>query len=206
VVIQPATRRGTWLRPIRVILAVLIVLNIAWLPLLLLSGYDTGPIAWVMPFGELLQSDEAVRIRYPDLAVRHVLVYGGTEHPPTSLRLLMVSRDYLALALVIIPILVYARHVTYHVLYDDEPFSTATVKRLRRLGFMVLGGGVLVEIARYVAARLVVEIALPAALKPYAEPVYELQTWWVLLGLVILAVSALIKHGVALRHEVDGVV
>jgi hypothetical protein len=69
-----------------------------------------------------------------------------------------------------------------------------------------LASGLLVEIARYVAARAVIEIALPAELESYADPVYEMQTWWLLLGLVILAVSALIKHGVALRHEVDGVV
>jgi hypothetical protein len=77
---------------------------------------------------------------------------------------------------------------------------------LRPIGFMVLGGGLLVEIARYVAGACRVGDRRSGRAQAVHRAGLRTADLVVVARLVILAVSALIKHGVALRHEVDGIV
>ena len=89
-----------------------------------------------------------------------------------------------------------------------DPFTPAMVRRLRTLGLLVLAGGALSEAVAYAAGVLLIHVSLPddRLLRFTAEPLYGPDLWWVLPGLILLAFSVIVRRGVDLRTELDGVI
>jgi len=195
--VEPSSRerrRGTWLRPIQIVLLLLLIGAILAIPLLLLphGALRIGQVMVGDMFtAEMITQDVTLLVRRTSYG--QYLLY-STGHG-------------LAAVAAAIPILVYARRLTEAAMTGD-PFTLAMVRRLRILGAMVLVGGLLSEAVEYVANVALLNISLPddAQLRFGAEPDQYLTFWWLLPGLILLAVSEIVKRGCDLRAELDGVI
>jgi hypothetical protein len=110
----------------------------------------------------------------------------------------------LAVWLVTIPMLLYARRLVRRVL-ATHAFTAETVNGLRRLGYLVLIGGVVAELVRSVALMVLRDTALRTGFDSWFLE-WRIDFWWLLLGLVILAFAQVVEHGRALRAELDEVI
>jgi hypothetical protein len=143
--------------------------------------------------------------RFPTLSLDWVSV--SAARPSAAQNLLYSLGNGLAVLLVLIPLLVSAIRLVENARRND-PFTPQMVRRLRRLGLWVLGLGLLSSIVEYVAQTVLLDISLPhdetlrlgATISHYPTP------WWLLPGLVTLAFSEIVRHGCALRAELDGVI
>ncbi|OLB76003.1 MAG: hypothetical protein AUI14_19805 [Actinobacteria bacterium 13_2_20CM_2_71_6] len=196
-------RRGTWLRPIQIVLLLLLIGDILAIPLLLLP-HGALRIGQVM-VGDMFTAEAFTHRKYPEMITQDVtLLVRRTSY---GQYLLYSTGHGLAAVAAAIPILVYARRLTEAAMTGD-PFTLAMVRRLRILGAMVLVGGLLSEAVENVANVALLNISLPddAQLRFGAEPDQYLTFWWLLPGLILLAVSEIVKRGCDLRAELDGVI
>ena len=88
---------------------------------------------------------------------------------------------------------------------DSDPFTVEMADRLRRLAVVVLIGGGAAE-----AATVAAGMALYHSADPHGSAL-DAQTWplglsWLPLGFALLAFSAVVRHGCALRAELDQVI
>jgi len=207
---QPTPRRRrSWLGAIRVVLLVVLVLDFISLPLILL------PIQGEIRLGTVslidLWSNKPVLppSTHPELSAQDVTILLGVRPGLLQYILYKVGHGFVDLA-VTIPILIYARRIANTARLED-PFTLVLVKRLRRLGFLILGGGAFAELTNYVTSKLVLDIYLN---EYHAEPLmrfdalpdYTPSLWWVLPGLILLGVSEIVRRGVDLRAELDTVI
>jgi hypothetical protein len=83
-----------------------------------------------------------------------------------------------------------------------DPFTLATVRRLRVLAWVTLAGGYLAFIVEIIAAMHLSSTVLVDAVAGSAEvPLH-----WFLIGFGMLAVAEVVKRGVAMRAELETVV
>jgi hypothetical protein len=198
--------RNGWLRAIRVLLVLALVGDLLALPLLLLPGGDV-PFARV-GIGALIDPQAPpFHIRFPQLSIGETVVSYGAQRPSYLQHLLYSLEQSLAYILATIPMLFYAIRTVEDALRGD-PFTPAMVRRLRNLGLMVLVGGLLSEVVGYLAGTMLIRISLPDdhLLRFDAQPLWQLDLWWVLPAFTLLAVSAVVKRGVDLRAELDGLI
>jgi Protein of unknown function (DUF2975) len=143
--------------------------------------------------------------RFPTLITQDVTLLVG-RHSYGQYLLYSIGHGLAAVA-VAIPILGYAHALTTKALTGD-PFTPGMVRRLRTLGAMVLIGGLLTDVVTYIANTVLLNISLPndELLRFSASADHDSTGWWVLPGLILLAVSALVQRGCDLRAELDGVI
>jgi Protein of unknown function (DUF2975) len=149
-------------------------------------------------------SPEAHR-RYPELMAGTLELY--VPRHSYGQYLLSVTGHGLAFVVVTIPMLVHARRLTSLALAGD-PFTPAMVRGLRRLGFLVLVGGLLAEAVEYGASKILLSISLPndEYRRFSSSPDYELSLSWLLPSFILLAVSEVVRRGCDLRAELDTVI
>jgi hypothetical protein len=196
-------RKGTWLQPIRVIIWILFALNVFSLPILL---HQQGPVTVATTW--LFEWPDPIRAQYPDLAVGDITIKRAGFEIPYGQFLLYRLAHGLAWVLAAIPILIVAERLAKRALYED-PFTKPVLRLLRRLSVLVLVAGVLAEVVEYAAARTLYEWVMPAnfgrsVFSP--RPDYQFDLWWLVLGLILLAVSAMVQRGVDIRQELDSVI
>ena len=124
------------------------------------------------------------------------------DHPTLTQTILGLFAHQLTIALATIPMLVYARRLVDRAI-RNHPFTPEMARGLRRLGLLVLAGGLAAEFVRGAAMFALTHSATSGT---YIRSEWTIDFWWLLLGLVILAFAQVVEHGCALRAELDEVI
>ena len=204
-------RDGTsWLRVIRDVLGLLLLSDIAYLLLVAVNHNTRWPVGSVM-VGDLWQGDAYVHRMHPELDPQRIVV--GLNLVKDNHRIsyssaqtiLSLISHRLLFALVTIPMLILAQRAIKAAI-EHDPFTRQMVRRLRVLGWVVLVGGGLSELAEYVCARILLNITLPKDTLDFAQPDVDITLWWLFPALIVLAFAEIVRRGVAMRDELDTVV
>jgi hypothetical protein len=165
-----------------------------------------APKVGTVSVSEIFGGQPYANRRFPTLDLSDVSVVDGTPSRAQDLLYLLGSGG-LTYMLIAIPITIYALRLIEHARRND-PFTPAVVRRLRTLGLMVLMLGLLSEVVEYAAQTVLLDISLPddASLRFGAMIHDNPSVWWLLPGLVLLAISAMVRRGCDLRAELDGVI
>lgn len=190
-----------WLRFIRVVLGVMLVLDVVAVLIPILNTVQT---VGTVPSGDIFAGDPYLHRMHQELTVTDVFVV-PTAHPTTVQRTLFAVSHGVAFCLAVIPMLILARRLIAGVLTAD-PFTRPTVRRLRVLGAVVLAGGAVSELTGYLAALALLDTAVPAHMRTWARPDFHPTFWWLVPGLILLAFAEVVRHGRALRDELDTVI
>ena len=110
----------------------------------------------------------------------------------------------LATWIVTIPMIIYARRLVDRAV-ATQPFTTEMARGLRRLGLLVLAGGLLAELVRSTSGYALYKTTVVDDMAPMYWQ-WHFDFWWLILGLVILAFAQVVEHGCALRAELDEVI
>ncbi|MGY0231947.1 DUF2975 domain-containing protein [Longispora urticae] len=201
-----ASRRSNggkgWLGPMHAVLTALLVSDVVAI-LQVVFGQGQFPLG-AIDAGELFPGELLQRREYHDLSPGMVTVTSGD--PSVLWHALYATGHGLATGLAVIPMLLLARRLVRQA-HEADPFTPDMVRRLRILGFMVLGGGALSHAVSYAASVALMRVALPAGLDRFeVRPDVGATAWWVLPGLLVLAFSEIVRRGCALRAELDEVI
>ncbi|HEV8565897.1 MAG TPA: hypothetical protein VGQ92_02230 [Actinoplanes sp.] len=106
-----------------------------------------------------------------------------------------------------LPMIIFARRLVDQAIATN-PFTTSMARGLRRLGRIVLAGGLIAELIRVGAVVALYDSAVAGghAVTDNAAMISAIGLWWLPMGLVILAFAQVIDHGCALRAELDEVI
>jgi hypothetical protein len=205
---NPQPRRS-WLGVIQGLLLVMVVLDFFALPLFVLpnGAIRVGSVSLIDLWSN--QQNVLPPRTHPEVFPDQVPILLGVHPSPLQFVLYKLGHGFVYLA-VTIPILIYARRIAKAARTAD-PFTLAMVRRLRRLGLLILAGGALAELTSYLTSLAVLDIYLD---RYHAEPLmrfdaapdYRVSLWWVLPGLILLGVSEIVRRGVDLREELDTVI
>jgi len=198
----------TWLRAFRAVVELLLVVDIFSLLVTPLEHVRSVGKVQVTVFW---QGDPYMHRMHPELdpgqiAVGLSQVRDNQFIDYSALQtLLYLISHHLVFLLVTIPMLVMARRVITRAI-DGDPFTPEMVRRLRILGLVVLVGGALSELTEYVCATVLLHITVPADALDFSEPDVKITLWWVMPAFILLAVSEVVRRGVAMRAELDTVI
>ncbi|GIG61704.1 hypothetical protein Lfu02_60760 [Longispora fulva] len=105
--------------------------------------------------------------------------------------------------LALIPILLFARRLVREA-YHHDPFTPEMIRRVRKLGLLVLGCGGGAELVA-LAARVALQ---KSVLRDSGTIMADSPSvpWWLLTGLLVLAFGEILRRGGQLRAELDGVI
>jgi hypothetical protein len=207
---RPAPRhRRSWLGTVHGLLFFLLILDFIALPLSVLpnGAIRVGSVSLIDLWSN---RPEGLPPRtHPEVSADQVTIWLGTSPGPLQYVLYKLGHGFVYLA-VTMPILIYARRIANTARLED-PFTVGMVRRLRRLGFLILAGGAFAELTAYLASLAVLNIYLDQyhaepQMRFNALPDYNLSFWWVLPGLILLGVSEIVRRGVDLRAELDTVI
>jgi hypothetical protein len=191
-----------WLRVIEVVLTLMLALNGLYLVVYVLSG--PGSFArGQFDLSEFFGPEAYLARNHADIQLGDVTVV--LAHYSFWQSLLEELRHGLAATLATIPMIYLARRLIYRAV-DHGPFTPDMVRGLRRLGLVVLVGGALCSAVEVASSNILLRISLPAELLPHNYPDYQVSLWWVVPGLVLLAFAQIVRHGVSLRDDLDGLV
>jgi hypothetical protein len=194
-------RSTFWLRFIRVVLGVMLVLDLGTLLIAVLNPVQAfGTVS----AGDIFAGDPYLHRMHQELRVTDVVV-APVGHATTAQRVLFTMSHGVVFCLAVIPMLILARRLIAGVLADD-PFTQRTVRRLRVLGGVVLAGGAVSELTEYLTARILLGSAVSADLRTWARPDFHLTLWWLMPGLILLAFAEVVRRGRTLREELDTVI
>jgi hypothetical protein len=138
--------------------------------------------------GVTVAADGTVEAVVTDPSVRQVLLSTLTWLPTAVLAVAVLT--------LLVRILRDAR--------SGDPFTVLTVRRLRVLAAVCLVGGAVVTIVESVCATALMATVLPAT-GGFSWSL-TLSVGWVFAGFAFLALGELVRRGLALREELDGVV
>jgi len=200
--------RRSWLGTIQGLLLVLLILDFLALPLAVLpnGAIRLGSVSLI----DLWSNQPVLPPRtHPEVFADEVPILLGVRPSPLQFVLYKLGHGFIYLA-VTMPILIYARRIVNAARLAD-PFTGQMVGRLRRLGFLILAGGLFAELTSYLTSLAVLDTYLD---QYHAEPLmrfdavpdYQPSLWWVLPGLILLGVSEIVRRGVELRNELDTVI
>ena len=195
-------RSTLWLRIVRFVLGVMLFLDVGGLVALLLN-HGSGSVGTVSS-GYIFAGDPYVNRMHQELRVDDVFVAPVAEFT-TAQRVLFAVSHGIAFCVAVIPMLILARSLITRVLAED-PFTLRMVRRLRVLGVVVLAGGAASELAGYIAARILFASVVPPDIGVWAWPDYHATLWWLMPGLILLAVAEVVRRGCTLRDELDTVI
>ena len=205
---MPTTRRRrTWLRPINAVLWLLFVGDLLVLlsVMLTLAGKGSFPIGHGT-VRDFFQGTSYAHRSHPELMPEDVILF-PSDRPDVLQRLLYVIGHGLATCLATFPMIVSGQGIIEEARTGD-PFTQGMVRRLRRLGALVLVGGLLAEVAGGVASSALLAVSLPddAQLRFDSSTGWQPSFWWVIVGLILLALSEVLQRGCDLRADLDGLV
>ena len=197
-------RRRDWLTPIWWFLALLLGLDIISILFLLLPP-DSGQLrVGSVDLSAIFSGETYLNRPFPMLNLDRVSVI--EPHPSLTQNLLyMLGGETLLTRLVSVPMLYSALNLVVDARTSD-PFRPAMVRRLRKLGLMVLVLGLASEVVEHIARTALLNISLPddKALMGSVDQYPSL--WWLLPSLVLLGISEVVQRGCDLRDELDGVI
>ncbi len=202
----PSPRRSGALRPLRALLTFTIIVNILFLLLEPLLAWTSGrtPAEFWAPFDALKDPvpdplQPAFTPKVDDLAV---VVIVADPTPAQTMLEILAAGTVGAVAWLVIAIM--ARRIVTSALRAD-PFTVATADQIRRLGIVILAAGGLAELVDAAAEYALYRSVFPSSsyTGAGADP---LSFWWLPLGLAVLAFAAVVRHGCALRAELDQVI
>jgi hypothetical protein len=199
--------RTGWLGPIRVVLIFALVGDLIYVPL---GAISNGSVVVANVFvADLVQPDAWAHRIHPELSPGWAPVSltgtGPGPHYTLAEKLLYLTGHGLAFALASIVMIIMALRLVGQAM-ESDPFTRVMVRRLRVLGAVVLVGGLLSEVAEYVADYALLRIAVPPDLRHLALSTYHPGFWWLLPGLILLAVAEIVRRGYLLRAELDTVI
>lgn len=207
---MPPTSRPkrSWLGAIHGFLFALLILDLLALPLSVLpnGAIHLGSVSLI----DLWNNQPVLPPRtHPEVFPDQVPILLGVRPSALQFVLYKLGHGFAYLA-VTIPILIYARRITNAARLAD-PFTLEMVRRLRRLGALILAGGAFAELTSYLTSVAVLDIYLDryhaeSLMRFDALPDYQPGLWWVLPGLILLGVSEIVRRGVDLRNELDTVI
>ncbi len=200
---QAQRRRGAWLAPIRTLLVLMLAIDVLSIPLLVFGG--GAPQVGTVDVGDIFGGEPYANRRFPMLHLGQVSVVEG--NPSLAQEVLYSLGNGLVFVLASIPMIIYAIRLIEDARRND-PFTPAMVRRLRKLGLMVLVLGLLSEVVEYTARTVLLNISLPddESLRFGASINQHPSLWWLLPGLVLLGISEVVKRGCDLRDELDGMI
>lgn len=194
-------RNTFWLRFIRVVLGVMLVLDAV---VLLISVVNPVQAFGTVQSRDIFAGDPYLHRMHQELGVSDVFVVPATNST-TAQRVLFAASHGVVFCLAVIPMLIMARRLIAGVLADD-PFTLLVVRRLRVLGVVVLAGGAVSELTEYVTARVLLDSAVHGGLRTWARPDFHPTLWWLMPGLILLAFAEVVRRGRTLRDELDTVI
>jgi hypothetical protein len=186
------------------VLAGILVFDVLTIPLLVFG--HGAPMVGTVRVANLFGGQSAHGL-LPTLSLGDVSVYAS--EPSRAQDLLYSLGNGLPVMLVLIPLLISAIRLTENARHND-PFTPQMVRRLRRLGRWVLALGLLSSVVEYVAQTVLLDISLPhddtLRFGTMISHYPTLTPWWLVPGLVLLAVSEIVRRGCDLRAELDEVI
>lgn len=193
--------RADWLRELHVLLICGLVVVAAGLAIV--TGLAvSGPLAASVPVDHAIAADALTGMR-PGVALdSHSMVEVSVRNPSpwqATLGILAVAPTGLVVLAMFAILLGVVRHARRH-----DPFTTATVLRLRWLGVVVMVGGALawaMEFAASFALAATVSRSGAGGTLTLIEPMM-----WVVIGFGYLAVAEVINRGRAMRDELADVI
>jgi hypothetical protein len=203
--VAPSPRRSGALRPLRALLTLTIVGNVLYLLLTPANWISGGriPVEFWAPV-------DALKNPVPDplqpaftAQVDHADVLVTVADPTPAQTTLEVIALGLAGSVAWLVIAILARRIVIAALRAD-PFTVSTADRIRRLGIVILAGGSLAELISVAAAYALFRSVFPSF--SYLGDTIDISFWWLPLGLAVLAFAAVVRHGCALRAELDEVI
>lgn len=201
----PSPRRSGALRPLRALLTLTIIGNILYLLLTPANWISGGriPVEFWAPVDALknpvpdpLQPAFTAKVDNAD-----VLITVADPTPAQTALEVIALGSVGAVAWLVIAIL--ARRIVISALRAD-PFTVSTADQIRRLGIVILAGGSLAELISVAAAYALFHSVFPSS--SYLGDTIDVSFWWLPLGLAVLAFAAVVRHGCALRAELDEVI
>jgi len=106
--------------------------------------------------------------------------------------------DGLVFALLILGLVYMTRQFLVDVI-DGVPFTFENARRLKWIGWFLLGIGVARPIVHNIAARWAFSIVKIQS--PILSPPFDLDVAWILVSLFVLILSAVFRYGVELEKE-----
>jgi len=106
--------------------------------------------------------------------------------------------DNIVLSLLILGLVFMARQFLVEVI-DGTPFTLENARRLKWIGWFLLGIGVAKPIVHNIAARWAFSIVKIQS--PILSPPFDLDVAWILVSLFVLILSAVFRYGVELEKE-----
>ncbi|MEV8503536.1 DUF2975 domain-containing protein [Actinoplanes sp. NPDC051475] len=201
----PSPRRSGALRPLRALLTFTVISNILFLLVTAINWITGGrtPVQFWAPF-DALTNPVPDPLQPAITAKVDVDVAVTVADPTTAQTALEVIAGGTVGAVALLVIAILARRIVTSALRTD-PFTVSTADQIRRLGIVILAAGGLAEIIRGAAAYALYHSVFPSS--SYMGPVTDdLSYWWLPLGLAVLAFAAVVRHGCALRAELDEVI
>jgi Protein of unknown function (DUF2975) len=136
--------------------------------------------------------------------LRPTSVHVFVEHPAPWQIMLGLFTHGLAYYVATLPMIIFARRLVDQAI-DTNPFTASMARGLRRLGRIVLVGGLIAEVVRVAAIVALYDSAATGG-SALAYNASMISLWWLPMGLIILAFAQVIDHGCALRAELDEVI
>lgn len=201
----PSPRRSGALRPLRALLTLTIIGNILYLLLTPTNWISGGrvPVDFWAPVDALKNPvpDPLQPAFTPKVDNADVLVTVADPTPAQTTLEVIALGAVGAVAWLVIAIL--ARRIVISALHAD-PFTVSTADQIRRLGIIILAGGSLAELISAAASYALFRSVFPSS--SYPGDTIDISFWWLPLGLAVLAFAAVVRHGCALRAELDEVI
>jgi Protein of unknown function (DUF2975) len=204
--VQPVRRRvSAPLRRVHAFLNLVIFLNVLGLIVSALNWLGGGR---TLVLFQVFDSDvygprpPATQSRYGHFDVSEVLL--AVRNPSIPQRILEEIASGTVWLIMTLVLAVLGRRVVAAAMKSD-PFTRSMASRLTRLGLIVLIGGFAAELVRFAAGVALYHSAHGGGYAIYAQT-ERFGFWWLPLGLAILAFAAVVRHGCALRDELDQVV
>ncbi|MFI7599078.1 DUF2975 domain-containing protein [Actinoplanes sp. NPDC049681] len=201
----PSPRPSRSLRPIRALLTLIIISDILGLLVAAANWIGGGrtPARFWAPFDALL--NPVPDPLQPAFAHRVDVDVAVTIADPTPAQTALenLAQGVLSTAVWLV-IAVLARRIVASALRGD-PFTVHTADRIRKLSITILVGGGLADAIRAGATYALYHSVFPSS--PFMGPAQEMfDFWWLALGFAVLAFAAVVRHGCAMRAELDEVI
>ncbi|GGQ60381.1 DUF2975 domain-containing protein [Couchioplanes azureus] len=201
----PSPRRSGALRPLRALLTFTVIMNILGLFFTAIDWISGGrsPIEFYAPSDALINPvpDPLQPAFTPK--VDDAVVVTVADPTPAQATLEVIAGGLVGTVAWLV-IAVLARRIVTSALRAD-PFTVSTADQIRRLGIVILAAGGLAALIGVAASYALYRSVFPSS--SYLGPgTAEVSYLWLPLGLAVLAFAAVVRHGCALRAELDEVI
>ena len=195
-------RRPDWLRELHGLLLVGVVVSGVIGVVSVIATLTGQPFDVEVPSGDVLRPDSLVNARAGVVLDADASVYLQVAHPTGGQLGLATVAAFPSYALTTAMLVLLWRLVG--AARHTDPFTVATARRLRTLGWLLLVGGPAAWLVRFMAQFALSDTVTTVG--PRATLDLGTPAVWFLAGFGILAIGEVVRRGQALRAELDEVV